>query len=66
MLISVGDLSMMLSPMGILGCRWCWWRDSFTIQKSFALFQIKTIGMMDLVPLFCAIGAPKGSLFLLI
>jgi hypothetical protein len=65
MLISVGDLSMMLSTMGILGCRCCWWRDSFVIQKSFALFQIKTIGTMDLVPLFCAIGALEGSLFLL-
>jgi hypothetical protein len=66
MLISVGDLSAMLSLMGILGCRRCWWRHSFAIQKSFALFQIMSIGMMDLAPFFCIIGASEGSLFLLI
>jgi hypothetical protein len=66
MLISIGDLSVILSLMGILGCRRCWWRHSFAIQNFFALFQIMSIGTMDLVPLFCAIGAPEGSLFLLI
>jgi hypothetical protein len=66
MLISVGDLSVMLSPTRILGYRRCWWRHFFAIQKSFALFQIMSIGTMDLAPLFCAIGASEGSLFLLI
>jgi hypothetical protein len=66
MLISIGDLSAMLSLTGILRCQRYWWRHSFTIQKSFTLFQIMFIDTMDLAPLFCAIGASKGSLFLLI
>jgi hypothetical protein len=66
MLISVGDLSAMLSPTGILRCRRCWWWHSFAIQKSFALFQIMSISTMDLTPLFCVIGASEGYLFLLI
>jgi hypothetical protein len=66
MLISVGDLSVMLSPTEILRCRHCWWQHSFVIQKSFALFQIMLIGTMDLAPLFCIIRALKGSPFLLI
>jgi hypothetical protein len=36
------------------------------IQKSFALFQIMSIDTIDLGPLFCAIGAPEGSLLFLI
>jgi hypothetical protein len=66
MLIFVGDLSTMLSPTGILGCRHCRWQYSFAIQKSFALFQIMSISTMDLAPLFCVIGVLEGSLFLLI
>jgi hypothetical protein len=66
MLIFVGDLSVMLSPTGILGCRRCWWRHFFMIQKSFALFQIMFIDTIDLAPLFCAIGASEWFLFLLI
>jgi hypothetical protein len=66
MLISIGDLSAMFSPTGILRCRCYWWRHSFVIQKSFTLFQIMSIGMMDLAPLFCIIEASKGSPFLLI
>jgi hypothetical protein len=36
------------------------------IQKSFALFQIMSIGVMDLTPLLCVVGASKRSPFLLI
>jgi hypothetical protein len=66
MLVSVGHLSAMFSPVGILGCRRYWGRHLFTIQKSFALFQIMSIGVMDLTPLLCVIGASEGSPFLLI
>jgi hypothetical protein len=66
MLISVGDLSGMFSPVGILGCRRCWRRHLFTIQKSFALFQIMSISVMDLTPLLCVVGASEASPFLLI
>jgi hypothetical protein len=66
MLIAVGNLSSMLSPTGMLRCRRCWWRHPFVIQKSFALFQIISIGTMDLAPLLCIIGASEGSLLLLI
>jgi hypothetical protein len=66
MLIFVGDLSAMLSLMRILRCRRCWWWHSFAIQKSFALFQIMSIGTMNLASLFYAIRASEGSLFLMI
>jgi hypothetical protein len=66
MLITVGNLSAMLSLTGILRCWCCWWRHPFAIQKSFALFQIMSIDTMDLVPLLCIIGALEGSLLLLI
>jgi hypothetical protein len=36
------------------------------MQKSFALIQIISIGMMDLAPHLCIIGASEGSLILLI
>jgi hypothetical protein len=36
------------------------------IQKSFALFQIMSIGAIDLTSLLCVVGASEGSLFLLI
>jgi hypothetical protein len=36
------------------------------IQKSFALFQIMSIGAMDLTPLLCVVGASEASPFLLI
>jgi hypothetical protein len=66
MLISVGDLSMMLSPVGILGCRHCWRRHLFMIQKSFALLQIISIGAMDLAQLLYVVGVLEGSPFLMI
>jgi hypothetical protein len=66
MLVSVGDLSAMFSPTGVLGCRRCWRRHLFMIQKNFALFQIMSIGVMNLTPLLCVVGASEGSLFLLI
>jgi hypothetical protein len=66
MLVSVGDLSVMFSPAGILGCRRYWRRHLFMIQESFTLFQIMSIGSMDLTPLLCVVGASKGSPFLLI
>jgi hypothetical protein len=66
MLISVGDLPAMLSTTGILGCRRCKRRHLFTIQKSFALFQIMFISVMDLAPLLCIVGVSEGSPFLLI
>jgi hypothetical protein len=66
MLVSVWELSAMLSPTVILGCRRCWWQYFFAIQKKFALFQIKSIGAMDSTPLFCTVGASEGSPFLLI
>jgi hypothetical protein len=66
MLISIGGLSAMLSPAGILECQHCWWRHLFAIQKFFAFFQIMSIGAMDFTPLLCAIGASEGSPFLLI
>jgi hypothetical protein len=65
MLIAVGNLSAMLSPMGILRCLRCWWCYPFAIQKSFALFQIIYIGTIDLAPLLCIIGVSEGSLLLL-
>jgi hypothetical protein len=36
------------------------------IQKSLALLQIMSCSAMDLIPLFCIVGTPEGSLFLLI
>jgi hypothetical protein len=36
------------------------------IQKSFALFQIMSIGVMDVTPLLCVVGMSEGSPFLLI
>jgi hypothetical protein len=66
MLVSVGDLSAMFSPAGILGCRRCWEWHLFTIQKSFALFQIMSIGAMDLTSLLCVVGVSERSPFLLI
>jgi hypothetical protein len=66
MLISVGDLLMMLSPARIMGCQRCWRQHLFVIQKSFALFQIMSIGAMDFAPLFYVVGASEGSPFLLI
>jgi hypothetical protein len=36
------------------------------IQKSFALFQIMSIGVMDLTPFLYVVGASEGSHFLLI
>jgi hypothetical protein len=51
MLISVGDLSAMLSPAGILGCLHCWRQHLLAIQKGFAVFQIMSIGAMDFTPL---------------
>jgi hypothetical protein len=66
MFVSVRDLPVMLSPTGILGCRHCWRWHLFTIQKSFALFQIMSIGAMDLAPLLYVVGASEGSPFLLI
>jgi hypothetical protein len=65
MLITVGNLSVMLSPAGILRCLRYWWCYPFAIQKSFALFQIMSIGMIDLAPLLCVIGVSEGSLLLL-
>jgi hypothetical protein len=56
MLISVKDLLVMLPLTGILGCRHCWRRHLFAIQKSFALFQIMSIGAMDFAPLLYVIG----------
>jgi hypothetical protein len=38
----------------------------FTIQKSFTLFQIMSIGVMDLTPLLYVVEASEGSPFLLI
>jgi hypothetical protein len=66
MLVSVGDLLTMFSSAGVLGCRRCWRRHLFMIQKSFALFQIMSIGAIDLTSLLCVVGASEGSLFLLI
>jgi hypothetical protein len=66
MLVSVGDLPVMLSPAGILGCWRCWRRHLFTIQKKNSLFQIMYIGAMDLAPLLCVVGASEGSPILLI
>jgi hypothetical protein len=66
MLISVGDLSVMLFPTGILGSQRCWRWHLFVIQKSFALFQIMSIGAMDFAPLLCVVRATEGSPFLLI
>jgi hypothetical protein len=66
MLVSVGDLSAMFSPAGILGCRRCWRWHLFMIQKIFALFQIMSIGAMDLTPLLYVVGASEGPPFLLI
>jgi hypothetical protein len=66
MLVSVGDLSIMLSCAGILGYQRYWRRHLFMIQKSFALFQIMSIGVTDLAPLLCVDGALEGSPFLLI
>jgi hypothetical protein len=36
------------------------------IQKSYALLQIMSIGVMDFTPLLCVVGASEGSPFLLI
>jgi hypothetical protein len=36
------------------------------IQKSFALFQIMSIGVIDITPLLCIVGASEASPFLLI
>jgi hypothetical protein len=66
MLISVGDLLVMLSLAGIVGCRRCWRWQLFAIQKSFAFFQIMSIGAMDFAPLLCAVRASEWSPFLLI
>jgi hypothetical protein len=66
MLVAVENLSAMLSLTGILRCRCCWWRHPFVFQKSFALFQIMFIGMMDLAPLLCIIGASEGFVLRLI
>jgi hypothetical protein len=66
MLISVGSLSAMLYPAGILRCRRCWWQHYFVVQKSFTLFQIMSIGTVDLAPLFYIIRASEGSPLLLI
>jgi hypothetical protein len=65
MLISVGDLPALLSPVRILGCRRCWRWHLFAIQKSFALFQIMSIGAMDFALLY-VVGASEGYPFLLI
>jgi hypothetical protein len=64
--VSIGDLPVMLSPTGILGCWRSWRRHLFMIQKSFTLFQIMSIGAMDLTPLLCVVEASEGSPFLLI
>jgi hypothetical protein len=66
MLVSIGDLPAMLSPAGILGCRCCWRQHLFTIQKSFTLFQIMFIGVIDLAPLLYVVGVSEGSPLLLI
>jgi hypothetical protein len=66
MLISVGDLPVMLSPAGVLGYRRCWRRYLFVIQKSFAVFQIMSIDAMNFAPLLCAVGTSDGSPFLLV
>jgi hypothetical protein len=66
MLVSVGDLSAMFPPAAILGCRRCWGRHLFTIQKIFALFHIVFIGAMNLAPLLCVVRALERSPFLLI
>jgi hypothetical protein len=66
MLITVGIFLAMFAPTGILRCRCCWWRHLLAIQKSLALFQIMSWGMMDLAPLLYIIRASEGSLLLLI
>jgi hypothetical protein len=66
MLVFVGDLPVMLSAAGILGCWRCWRRHLFMIQKSFALFQIMSIGAMDFAPLLYVVGVSEGSPFLLV
>jgi hypothetical protein len=63
MLVTIGDLLAMLSPTGILRCQCCWWRHPFAIQKFFAHFQIMSIGMMDLAPLFYTIRGSQKGLF---
>jgi hypothetical protein len=57
MLISIGDLLVMLSRAGILGCRRCWRWHLFVIQKSFAFFQIMSIGADD-TSIFTRIRGP--------
>jgi hypothetical protein len=66
MLVSVGDLSAMFSPTGIVGYQRRWRWHLFTMQKSFTLFHIMSIGAMDLTPLLCVVGVSEGSSFLLI
>jgi hypothetical protein len=66
MLVSVRDLSVMFPSVEILGCRRYWGRYLFTIQKSFALFQIVSIGAMNLAPLLRVVRASERSTFLLI
>jgi hypothetical protein len=56
----------MFTSTGIIVCQHCWWRRLPAIQKSFALFQIMSCGMMNLTPLLYIIGASEGSLLLLI
>jgi hypothetical protein len=51
LILVLGIGSAMIASMGFLGHR-CWWRHLLVIQKSFALFQIVSNGMMDLALLF--------------
>jgi hypothetical protein len=66
MLITVRIISTMLTPMGILRCRRCWWRHLLVIHKSLTLLQIISCGAMDLTPVFCIVRTPEGSLLLLL
>jgi hypothetical protein len=64
--IAVGINLAVVTPTGLLGHRCCWWWHLFTVQKSFALFQIMSSGTMDLIPLLCIVRATEMSLFFVI
>jgi hypothetical protein len=57
---------MMFASTGFFGHQCYWWWHLLTIQKSFALFQIVSHGMMDLAPLLCVGRAMEWSHLLLI
>jgi hypothetical protein len=63
LIVEIG--STMFTSTGFLGHRCLWWH-LLTIQKSFALFQIVSDGMMNLAPLFYIDRAMELSLLLLV